>query len=47
VTRTRRNVRARRTKRRLDQMDVLKFQEKARSFGASGREANPRPDGAR
>jgi predicted metal-dependent phosphoesterase TrpH len=47
VARARRNVRARRTKRWLDQIDVRKFQEKARTFGASDREANPGPDEAR
>src|SRR3989442_132050 len=47
VTRARKSVRARRTRRRLDQIDVRKFQEKARSFGVSDRGSSPRSEDAR
>ncbi|OLD66521.1 MAG: hypothetical protein AUI52_03790 [Acidobacteria bacterium 13_1_40CM_2_68_10] len=47
VTRARRSVRARRTRKRLDQSDVRKFQEKARSFGMSDRGSGPRSEDAR
>jgi PHP domain-containing protein len=47
VTRARRNARARRAKRRLDVIDVERFQEKARSFQNAGRASRPGSDGAR
>ena len=47
LRRARRGARARQAKRRLDQIDVLRFQEKARSYEPSGREANPGPEEAR
>jgi len=47
VTRARRSARARRAKRRLDQVDVRKFREKARSFEVSDRGSDPRSEDAR
>jgi len=47
VTHARRRVRARRAKKRLDQIDVRKFREKARSFRVSNHGSSPRPDDAR
>ena len=47
VTHARRTARARRAKKRLDQIDVRKFREKARSFGVSDRGSRPRPEDAR
>lgn len=46
VTHARRTARARRAKKRLDQIDVRKFREKARSFN-SDRGSRPRPEDAR
>ena len=47
LRRARRSARARRTRKSLDRIDVLRFQEKARSYEPSGREASPEPDAAR
>lgn len=47
LSRARRTARARSTRKRLDQVDVQKFQEKARSYQLSGRRATPRTDEAR
>jgi hypothetical protein len=47
LRRARRTASARRTRRRLDKVDVQKFQEKARSYEPSSRGATPRTDEAR
>ncbi|OLC56332.1 MAG: hypothetical protein AUH92_00420 [Acidobacteria bacterium 13_1_40CM_4_69_4] len=41
MTRARRSARARQAKRRLDLIDILRFQEKAKSYRGTGRRANP------
>lgn len=47
LTLARRNASARRAKRRLDVIEVERFQEKARSFQNAGRAPRPGSDGAR
>ncbi len=47
VRRARRRARARRTRRSLDRIDVLRFQEKARSYDSPGRETAQGPGEAR